>query len=218
VRYYGGNNQTAQFTFTTNAPARVDGFDVDLGFAITPRWDASAKFSWAKGRVSGALPCNDANFDGVPDTVVPPADGSTFIAAGKSVALCQFNASASSAPLWNLRLQSEYSHPITGEVEGFIRGLFNYQPKNPNAAENFTIDSYGLLNLYVGVRNPAWELSLYGKNITKTRKILSIGTNEIQPFQSAQTLPRFGSSGYTSITLTPRRELGVEFRYRFGGG
>jgi hypothetical protein len=42
-----------------------------------------------------------------------------------------------------------------------------------------TVGSYGLLNLYAGVCHPdgPWELTVFGKNITGEREILSPGNS-----------------------------------------
>ena len=215
-----GPNRVQSHNFTTNVPAKIDGFDVELGMGVTQRWNVQGDFSWAKGRLDGPAPCNSSGFDGVPDLVIPPSDGSTFVAAGKSVAFCQSNASTSTAPLWNFNVQSEYDQPVTAQLSAFIRGLFSYQPSNPNASLNYTVPSYGLLNLYFGVRSPVqhWEADVFIKNLTNTDKVLTLGPTPIVPYLPGNTIPLFGQSGYTSVTLTPPRQYGLNLRYKFGSG
>jgi iron complex outermembrane recepter protein len=218
VNYFTGS-AVAAYNFNSNVPAKVDGVDVDFGLEVTKRWNVSANLSWAQGKLSGAIPCNDSNFDGIPDTGVPPANGSTF-PAGTSVAFCKSNASTTSAPEWNANAQSEYDFPFVQGTNGFIRGLYTYLPKNPNASENFVTPAYGTLNLYLGVSDPkrSWEVSVYAKNLTNTQKILFQGTNQTQPYQSSTTLSLFGPSGYTAIGLTAPREVGLNFHFMFGSG
>jgi iron complex outermembrane receptor protein len=219
VNYYTGS-AVAAYNFNSNVPAKVDGIDVDFALEVTKQWSLSANVSWAQGKLSGAIPCNDSNFDGIPDTGIPPADGSTFKAAGTDVAYCKSNASTTSAPEWNANLQSEYDFHFIQDTNGFVRGLYSYLPKNPNASENFVTPAYGTLNLYLGVdsQTRSWEVSLYAKNLTNNQKIVFIGANQTQPYQSSTTLPLFGPSGYTAIGLTAPREVGLNFHFMFGSG
>jgi iron complex outermembrane receptor protein len=80
------------------------------------------------------------------------------------------------------------------------------------------IDKYGLLNLYLGVRDPqnGWELSLFANNLFDTQQVLSI--NPVAPVSSGGVAAVFNrpASGYQSIGYTPRREVGVLVRYAFG--
>jgi iron complex outermembrane receptor protein len=214
LSYTGAPNPTiSTYPFSVNAPAKVDGVDLEVALDVTRQWTASANVAWAYGRLSNAsVPCNDGNFDGVPDTVVPTVAG--FQANHTLVARCLSNAASSTAPRWNSRLQSEYRLPVTNAVDAFIRGLISYEPKNPNASQSYVVPAYALANLYVGVRdsNRRWDLTFYGKNITDTRKALGIG--QINPPAGLRTV--FGDTGYSTVSLTPRREFGFFLRYAFG--
>jgi iron complex outermembrane receptor protein len=195
---------------TANGDAIIKGVDVEAAARLTPEWTLSGAFSWTKGNFANdEVPCNDSNFDGVPDTGVPTPAG--FVNAGVIVARCVSNAAASTAPRWTLSLQSEYARPVSAHVDGFIRGLFTYYPKNPNRSQGITIDSYGILNLFAGIRSPdnAWEVSLFAKNATKTSKLLSQG---LVPSPN----PYFGQAGYLAVDFTPRRQIGLNVRYAFG--
>lgn len=206
----GGPSTVSTFNFTANADAKAWGIDVDAAFQITPEWDMSAAFSWAKGKVGNDdVPCRDGNFDGTPDNIVPTVQG--FIDHKVIVARCQVNDSISQTPRWNLSLQSEYAHPISDHVDGFLRGQFTYYPKNPFKSPDIVIDNYGLLNLFLGVRSPDrdWEINVFAKNITKTTKITDYTLNTV-PNQF------YGDPGYSSVQLTPRREFGVNVRVAFG--
>lgn len=199
--------------FFANVPAKVDGVDVELSGQISDRWSGSLNFSYANGRISAKVPCNDGNFDGVPDGITPTVAG--FTSAGVRVATCQVSTGSSSAPKWNLRVQSEYKAPLSDRVEGFVNGLLGYQPRNPNASQTYVVPGYALLDLFVGVRDPSrrWEVALFGKNITNTTKILNQDPGQIQP---PGRTPLFGPTGYTNVTLTAPREFGINLRYAFG--
>jgi iron complex outermembrane receptor protein len=195
----------------------VKGFDIEAAMQVTPKWWVNLGFSWSKGTLSDALiPCNDGNFDGQPDAIVPTAQG--FVTAGTLVARCQSNAAISRSPRWNVTAQSEYSAPLTGKVDGFIRGNFVYYPDNPNASEAVVIDKYALLNMYLGIRDPdgAWELTAFANNLLNEQQILSF--NSVAQVSSAGVAGVFGrpASGYNQVSMTPRREFGLLLRYAFG--
>jgi iron complex outermembrane receptor protein len=212
-----GSSTISSSEFTADADAKVDGVDVEAAFQINPRWNVNLGFTWSKARLDNALvPCNDGNFDGVVDNLVPtPQD---FIDAGTMVARCRSNEAISRTPRWNLTLQSEYAAPITDDLDGFVRGNFVYYPDNPNASQGVVIDNYSLLNLYAGVRDPqnGWEVSLFANNILDTQQVLSI--NPVAPVSSGGVAAVFNrpASGYQQIGYTPRREFGVLVRYAFG--
>lgn len=211
------NNSVGSSEFTTGADAKVHGVDIEAWIQLTPRWDVNLGFTWSKAELDDALiPCNDGNFDGVVDDIVPTAGD--FVAAGVMVARCRSSESISRTPKWNLTVQSEYHAPIMTGAEGFIRGSFAYYPRNPNASQGVTIDSYSLLNLFAGIRSSdyAWEVSVFANNILNTREVLSI--NPVEIVSSASVANTFGqpASGYHSVSYTPRREYGLMVRYAFG--
>ena len=224
TRYLGISNPATpetgtvnSFEFTTGADAKVRGIDVEAGFQVTPRWNVNVGFTWSKATLDNALiPCNDGNFDGQVDTIVPTTQD--FIDAGVLVARCRSNEAISRTPRWNVNLQSEYTAPISGQTDGFIRGNFNYYPDNPNASQGIVIDKYSLLNLYLGVRDAdnAWEVSLFANNLLNTKQVLSV--NPVAQVSSAGADAFFGgrASGYQAISYTPRREFGLQVRYAFG--
>lgn len=210
------NDTIGTFAFTNNANALVEGFDVDGAFQITPNWSLTGALSYADGRLSNAsVPCRDSNFDGVPDAGTPTV--AQFQAAGEVIALCKSNGSISQQPLWNATLQSEYFHPIAEGMDGFIRGLFSYYPKNNRQTAATVINPYSTLNLYAGVRSQdgAWEVSLFAKNAFKTDQTLDQGVDP-QALSATTSFPQVLPSGYVLSSFTPRREVGVTVHYAFG--
>jgi iron complex outermembrane receptor protein len=119
---------------------------------------------------------------------------------------------------------------VADRVDGFVRGLFTYYPENKNRMEpDFTVPSYGLLNLYAGVRSQdgAWEVSLFAKNALANNTLLdkSPVPQAINNLFNAAVIglvnsPTTGffptSSGYYATQMTPEREVGVNVRYAFG--
>jgi iron complex outermembrane recepter protein len=222
VRYLGVTTDLASASvnsseFTADVDAKVKGIDVEAGFQITPRWSVDLAFTWSKAELDNALvPCNDGNFDGTPDSIVPTTQA--FINAGVLVARCRSNAAISRTPRWNLSAQSEFSQPLSDRVDGFVRGNFVYYPDNPNSSQGVVIDKYSLLNAFAGIRSPDgdWEVSLFANNLLNTKQVLSI--NPVVPVSSGNVAGVFGrpAAGYQQIAYTPRREFGLQVRYAFG--
>jgi len=209
----GASSSVATYNFNSNADAKIDGFDVELAYELTRNWTASGNASWANGKLSNAtIPCNDGNFDGTSDTIVPTV--ASFTAAGKTVAYCMSNASTSTAPKWNVNMQSEYAAALANGHKWFVRGLLSYNPENPNASQTYVTPAYYLLNLYAGLRDrdQKWELSVYAKNATNTQKILSQSANTVR---APSGIPWASDSGYRTVTLSPRREFGLNVRYSY---
>lgn len=201
------------FSFTSNADAIVNGIDIDLIAYLTADWHVNLGFSYAKSAIDDDLiPCTDTNADGIPDNDIPTVE--TFIELGRTVAFCSSDASISTSPNWKSTAMSEYFFGLNESLEGYVRALFTYSPKNSNS--KYVSDGYGLLNLYAGVINndSEWEVGFYAKNILNKQQILTADTNQITSL--AGMSETFGDSGYSYISsYTPRRELGVTFRYNF---
>jgi iron complex outermembrane receptor protein len=206
----------ATFSFTANADAVVGGVDVDAAFQVTPEWNVAFQYSYAGGRLENGsrLPCNDSNLDGVPDQG-QVTSVSQF--RGAFIALCP-GGSPSRNPLWNASLQTEYVRPVANEVDGFVRGLFTYYPKNDRAEPAFTVNNYSLVNFYAGVRrrDGGWETSLFARNAFGTDELLDRGTQletlgALSPFFTSQA-----AGGYVTAKMAPRREVGVNVRYAWG--
>ena len=197
------------FSFTTSVDALVKGFDVDTAFQITPTWNISAQASYSDGAVtSGAVPCNIAD-----------AAGNPVYNTGNLISLCK-GGSASRLPYWNATFQSEYTHPVADNMDGFIRGLATYYPKNKNRAEaDFTVDNYTQLNLYAGVRSHdgAWEASVFVRNALNVTRATDISTQQAGLGQSLTSFPALNrQSGYFETTTTNPREVGVNVHYAWG--
>ena len=193
-----------QTLLTTNANAVVDGVELDASGIVLPRWTVSGHLSFADGRLSNDLiPCSPPG--GTPTVA-------TFQSLGQNIYKCRSDASTASAPHWNFTLQSEYDQPITQAVNGFVRGDVQYYGKNPYEAPPNVVPAYALVDLYIGLRQAdnAWEVSLYGKNITDDSTIVNPTVAQITG------IPQFfGSPGYTMIARTPQREYGMIIRYAF---
>jgi iron complex outermembrane receptor protein len=211
------NAATTSFGMTASVDARVQGFDVDTAFQVTPEWNISAQMSYADGKVQGSqVPCNTFAADGVTPTfnTVDPASGVAV------VSLCP-GRSASRLPLWNATFTSEYVHPVFDDTDGFFRILATYYPENKNRVEpNFTVPNYSLVNFYLGVRSHdgAWEASIFARNAFKAERTLDLAQTQYNlngPL--GQVFARLiHPSGYFQTQVTPRREVGINVHYAFG--
>jgi iron complex outermembrane receptor protein len=164
------------------------------------------------------------NGDGVPDAAIPTLAQIKAASGGEAVAVCPISDRVSNAPDWSLNLQSEYSQPIvSGKLDAFVRGLLSYFPNNPNDPTNpfDSVSAYALFNLYWGLHSPdgAWELALFGKNITNTQRTLTRGgvpmATSALDLGAGATSATFRSN-YVAVSETLPREFGINVRYAFG--
>ena len=110
-------------------------------------------------------------------------------------------------------------HPVADNMDGFIRGLFNYYPQNKYVEPNFTAPSYSLLDLYLGLRSHdgAWEASIFTRNAFNTNKMLdrtpqTLTTSGLAQFPTLNLTPTY----FGVLSNTPEREVGVSVRYAWG--
>jgi iron complex outermembrane receptor protein len=206
------------FAFTQPVDALVKGFELDAALQITREWNVGLQYSYADGKVQGSqVVCNTFNANGTPSF------------NHQYVSFCP-GTTSSRLPYWNATLTSEYDHRINDGVDGFIRGLFNYFPENKNRMEpGLTFDSYGLLNLYAGVRSHdgAWEVSVFAKNAlandtvidrspiqASANSILSLPSPAPQAIGYLNSFP--ANSGYYVTQVTQPREVGINVKYAWG--
>jgi Outer membrane receptor proteins, mostly Fe transport len=211
-------------SLTYNAPIKVRGVDLDIGYRATDDLSAGLAFSYARARFANAsIPCRDGNFDGVADEIPPPSTADDWLAAGGPVsgpAFCSANGPASSTPPWNLVLRAEYAPELTTNLRGFIRGTFNYTPKNENRRllnAAFVPEAYGLVDLFAGLRSKdgAWEISVSARNLLNDQTVLNRDSTDATFVTSPFSL--FGAStGYRSISFVQRRQFQLSVRYAFG--
>jgi iron complex outermembrane receptor protein len=206
-----GNPTVIPFVFTSNPNAVVNGVDLDSAFQFTRQWSFNLAASYSNGHLTGSsIPCSPPSGNDTPTGFPPPTH----------VFLCPSHASVSTAPNFNTTGTTEYDMPVpnTG-IDAFIRGLYTFYGRNPHASEFYVTPSYGLLNLYIGLRSPngAWEGSLFVKNALDTQRVLStsIGTPAVN-LGNTNATALFGSSGYYNVAITPRQEAGLTFTYSFG--
>ena len=214
------NQPVRAYNFISAVPIEVKGVEADLSFAVTPNWSVSGNVSYADGKIkNGNIPCLDLNGDGVPDAVTGvPSLGDMQAATGADgISVCNVTQRANSTSPWSFTLQSEYSRPLSDSLDGFVRGLYTWKGNALGDPQNVydSVESYGLLNLYAGVRDAdgAWEIMAYGKNLTNTFRVLS-RSNGPETTNMVGSGPI--STNYFAITSTQPREFGITARFAFG--
>jgi iron complex outermembrane receptor protein len=213
------NRTVGNGSFTANADAAVvRGVDLDAALQVTPEWNVSFQYSYAEGHLSqgSRVPCNDSNFDGVPDAgkLTRPSQ----FPAGVFVATCP-GGQVSRNPLWSASLQSEYVRPVSEATDGFLRLLWTYYPENKRAEPGFAAPSYGLINLYAGVRghDGAWEASIYARNVFHNQTLTDVNPQTSVLGAMNQYFLAENNSNYRSVLgATPQREIGVHLSYAWG--
>jgi outer membrane receptor protein involved in Fe transport len=88
----------------------------------------------------------------------------------------QKGADVEGVPDWNATIYGEYTHPITDQVDGFVRVNINGVGPSHGALVNTDPDynrpSYGLLGASFGVEFGKVRVSVFGTNLTNNRTII----------------------------------------------
>jgi hypothetical protein len=77
-------------------------------------------------------------------------------------------------PEWTGNVRALYDFPITDTFNGFVRGTLTYRGDRVASAsitqsQSRVKDSYEVLNLFFGVSNENWTITLFGENLTDSR-------------------------------------------------
>ncbi|MCT2401025.1 TonB-dependent receptor [Novosphingobium mangrovi (ex Huang et al. 2023)] len=217
--------EVAQFNFVGAVPVEVNGVEGDLSVAVTDNWDVGLTAAYSIGKIkNGTIPCNDLNGDGVPDgtTSAPSLAELQAVVGSDNLSACTVSQRSGFQSPFSATLTSEYRYEVSDAVEAYVRGLVNFNGNSRADPTNIYDDvgSYGLVNLYTGIRSPdgAWSISLFAKNLLDTTKTLTRGD---PLFTSYRNLAAGGAaatytSSYTAVTTTAPREFGLNVRYAFG--
>jgi|JI10StandDraft_1071094.scaffolds.fasta_scaffold111418_1 iron complex outermembrane receptor protein len=211
VPYVGPGDQLQAGGFTYPGNAVVNGGELDVTYDVNDNWYVQLTTAYADGHYDDAdVPCRDTNLDGNPDS----GDIGNISAAdfgGNSVIFCSVDYAISTIPKWVTTLQSQYTFEVL-EHEAYVRGLFNYYGAQEDIGQEFEADSYGILNLYVGVsgQDQQWDVSLWAKNLLDDDTRLNQGL--------PQTVYAAFEPNYYTVAFVPEREVGITLRYFFGEG
>lgn len=217
----------SSFNFVAPVPVTVNGAEVEANFKVTPEWNVNLLGSYALGKIkNGVVPCNDLNGDGIPDatTTQPTLGALQAVVGANNLSTCRVTQRSAFQSPFSATVQSEYHHPISSHLDGFVRGLFNFYGAS-QGDPNFDFDqakSYGLVNLFIGIREPkgGWDITLYGKNIFDTTHVTQVGAAAATNYQrlntSFQASAATATSNYTIINTNAPREFGLTARFAFG--
>ncbi|MEJ6010393.1 TonB-dependent receptor [Novosphingobium aquae] len=234
--YYVNINSSNQanrsrFNFISAVPVKVDGVEAELALNPMDGLSIGTTLNWSKSVIdkSAKIACTDVNKDGIPDTAVPTLAQMQAAYGTEHLAQCGAQGSATFLPEWSGTVQAEYNAKLTDGLDGYVRGLFAW--KGSTRGDEFNayddVGTYGLLNLYAGLRAPdgSWEVGGYVKNVGNVTRLAS---GDGSPLDSSTTLLRvspgnplpFGSQTYSSyyrgVSVTPPREFGVSMRFALG--
>ena len=206
IQYFSSASQSAATTnqsFFRNVDTRVRGFEVEFFAKPLPNLSISSNLSYAKTKSRGGLvPANPGDCAGaVPVSATNPINVCPT-AAGEDV---------TPSPYVQGNILASYERPITEALDGYVRVNLNYQGKSRNyGISSVRSTDYALIDLYGGIsgNDGAWNIGVFAKNLFNVKHELTR-----RPFAPDAI---FGDLGYSSVTATQRRELGLQLRYSFG--
>ena len=221
----GATSRVSSGNFVSPVPVRVNGGEVELAWNPSDRFTMAVNASYALGKIrNGQVACNDfVTADGVPDVVTTAPQRAALLArvGADNVSACTVNFRSATAAPFNSSVQAEYNVPVGNTSEAFFRGLLTYAGKGQaDAANPFDDrDAYGLLNLYLGLRDPdgGWELTLFGKNLFDDDTVLATSLGPLFTTAQGQTLnsPYIGLGNASTPGISSPREFGVTGRVSF---
>ena len=182
---------------TVNGDAEVWGAELEMDANLTDNWTLGGSLSYTDGEYDDGeeLPCNEFDENGAP---VIPED--------QFVTLCDVGGDPiGPAPDWTASINSEYNIPFDA-FDAYGRVLYTYTGERYNK-DLGDLDSYQVVNLYLGVRTEQWDISVFAENV--------FDEEEIRPGTFAtQTVAR-RPTGYGQRWPIRQRLLGVSASYRF---
>ncbi len=222
--YTAGTPATGALASGTNSLAlandvKVTGFEAEFGFRPSDNFSIGGNFAYAKSKATnGRVPCIDLNNDNVQDAApVTAANLQQLIdQAGPGLVDTCAISRVGSAPDFSATINGEFNAPVGSFGEGYLRGLLTYNGKtvgdDVNAVDS--VSAYALVNLYAGIRDAdgMWDLSVYGKNVTGTHKVLSRNGTRATSTIANVAYP----SDYYQIGTTAPREFGINLRIALG--
>ncbi|WP_218017107.1 TonB-dependent receptor [Sphingobium herbicidovorans] len=190
---------------TYNGDASVRGIELDMRLVMMAGWTSQFTASYANAHFdNAAIPCNDYNGDGEPDTNGIPA-----VQAGRYFSRCNSRASLGSLPKWQISANTEYSVALGKSASGYIRGLVNYAPSAEDSNDGRVVPSTFRADAFAGVTFTRLNASIevFGRNIFNERTRVAAGG----PIFSLFGAP----TGYSPVTVRRPREVGVLARVNF---
>lgn len=218
-------NSPGGFGFISPVPVTVNGGELEVSYELLKSLNVGINAAFADGKIKdGVIACTDLNRDGVPDinpTLPSLAQLQTAVGAGQTLSECGgIRRRAGVTSKFSANAQAEYGFNVGNKIDGFVRGLFSFFGKTQGNPDNAFDDvpAYGILNLFAGLREQegGWEISLFGKNITQERRVLTVGGSLLTTNYQVLATGITASAPYRAITMTAPREFGVNLRVALG--
>jgi len=211
-----------------NADAISQGAELQIDALLTDDWQIGLGVSYNDAKFTdGQAYCTLYDSTGVPITPTPNADG-------VGVNRCDAKGRLAGEPNWGVSANSEYTLHF-GPVDSFVRAQYSFASgRSDDSLPNSVLDtsSYGLWNLFVGVRDlkKVWEVNVWAKNLFNKEQVIrrspestlgSVGleTNGFDATQIIGTVPDANNppfaSGYNSVQVIPARQFGITGKYNF---
>jgi iron complex outermembrane receptor protein len=226
VRTVGGPTAQGDDFLNYNANAVSKGAELQIDALLTDDWQMGLGISYNDSKFTdGEAYCTLYDANGVAINPTPNADGI-------GVNTCEAKGRLAGEPNWGVSANSEYTLHF-GAVDSFVRAQYSFASRRSDDSQaNSVLDtsSYGVWNLFLGVRDPkkVWEVSVWAKNLFDKEQI--IRRNPEMTFNSdaaflttgfvfdQNTVPTDGlslSSGYSPLQLIPERQFGITGKYNF---
>ncbi|MCE7796535.1 TonB-dependent receptor [Sphingobium sufflavum] len=215
------------FNFVSAVPIEINGVEAEIQFRPSSRFNLGVNAAYSLGKIqNGLIPCNDLNSDGTPDGAgsAPSLTDLRAATGSNDISGCRVSTRSGFNSPFSANIQSEYNLPLDDRLDAYVRGLFTFtgasQGDPTNSYDN--ISSYGLLNLYTGVRahDGSWEISAFVKNVANLEKVLTRSNGPTftayREVAQAPTGSRVFNSSYFAVSMTQPREFGLNLRVAFG--
>jgi len=201
-------------TVTTNGNAIARGAEFSANAIVTDAWRLQLNTTFDDSHYDNAtLPCNDFNGSGVPNTDGPPR----VFPTGAISSTCVINDSLGE-PNWFVSVNTEYDVGFSDALQGFVRGLYSFTPRNHIGLLDINQDPRNFANLYAGLRGTGgrWEAMFFVKNVFDT---IGYSNNFGEQYDAGYKVPSATpvdlNTGYASSSILRPRQLGVSLTYRF---
>jgi iron complex outermembrane recepter protein len=228
VRTVGGAGGPGNDFLNYNANAVSKGAELQVDALLTDDWQVGVGISYNDAKFTdGDAYCTLYDANNIPINPTPNADGI-------GVNTCEAKGRLAGEPNWGISANSEYTLHFDA-VDSFVRAQYSFASgRSDDSQANSVLDtsSYGLWNLFVGVRDPkkVWEVSVWAKNLFDKEQIVrrspeytllgtGLDTAGFDPEQVIGFVPDASNlafaSGYNAVQVIPERQFGITGKYNF---
>ncbi|MBT4520003.1 MAG: TonB-dependent receptor [Halieaceae bacterium] len=184
----------------------VESYGIDSDFAIlmSEYWTLSIAFSYNVAEFSDGKGVACTTGDSIPEQDF--AFNTCDLSGERAGQLAK----------WSGNIATEYSRPMgKGNTQWYLRGLLNAESEYYSSSLGEDLDDYATLDLQLGIRSgsPAWDVTLWVKNVTEESALLQAEKLPLVPdYDNGGQM----DSGLIRVTRQVRpRTVGVSFQYNF---